>query len=53
MALVQDFHSGALDVARLNFSILTLIPKEQNAREMKKFRPISRETAALKLLLKL
>jgi hypothetical protein len=41
LALFQDFHDGNLDLYRLNFSLLTLIPKEQGARNMKKFRPIS------------
>jgi hypothetical protein len=30
-----------LDLYRLNFAMITLIPKENEARSMKKFRPIS------------
>lgn len=48
MALVRDFESGKLDVARLNYAIITLIPKEQDAREMRKFRPISLGNCSLK-----
>jgi hypothetical protein len=32
---------GHLDIYRLNFAMITLIPKENDAREMRKFRPIS------------
>jgi hypothetical protein len=39
MALAVDFWSGNLDVFRLNLSIITLIPKEPDARDMKKKLP--------------
>jgi hypothetical protein len=35
MALVREFDAGTLDIARLNYAIITLIPKEPNARDMK------------------
>lgn len=41
MALVRDFENGVLDMARLNYAIITLIPKEPDAKLMKQFRPIS------------
>lgn len=41
MALVRDFEEGKLDIHRLNFALIVLIPKEPDAREMKNFRPIS------------
>jgi hypothetical protein len=41
MAMFKDFHEGKLDIFRMNFAILTLIPKEPDASSMKKFRPIS------------
>jgi hypothetical protein len=41
MAIVRDFEAGNLNAARLNYAIMTLIPKEPDAREMKKFCPIS------------
>jgi hypothetical protein len=40
MAMFEDFHDGKLDIFRLNFEILTMIPKESDASCMKKFRPI-------------
>jgi hypothetical protein len=39
--LFSDFHRGNLDLFRLNFAMLTLIPKVENAVDMKNFRPIS------------
>ena len=53
MSLVRDFESGSLNVARLNYAIITLIPKEPDARDMKKFRPISLGNCSLKIILKL
>ena len=39
MALVRDFKSGSLDIQRLNYSIVTLIPKEPDAKNMKSLGP--------------
>ena len=50
MALVSDLERGNLDVARLSFSIITLIPKEVDARDLKKFRPISLGNCSLKII---
>jgi hypothetical protein len=52
MALVRDFESGDLDVTRLNFCIITLIPKEPDAKDMKKFRPINLGNYSLKVITK-
>jgi hypothetical protein len=41
MDLFTDFYEGNLDIFRLNFAILSLIPKEPDATSMKKFRRIS------------
>jgi hypothetical protein len=52
MALVRDFEAGTLDVSRLNYAIITLIPKERNARDINKFRPISLGNCSLKIISK-
>jgi hypothetical protein len=39
--MFQDFYNGTLDLHRLNYALLTLIPKELGARSMKKYRHIS------------
>lgn len=52
MALVRDFECGALDIQRLNYSIVTLIPKEPDARHMKKFRPICLSNCSVKIFSK-
>jgi hypothetical protein len=41
ITLFEDWFNGDLDIFRLNFAMITLIPKENDAREMRKFRPIS------------
>ena len=52
MALVREFESGNLNVSRLNYAIITLIPKELDARDMKKFIPISLGNCSLKIISK-
>lgn len=52
MALVREFENGSLDLYRLNFSINTLIPKESNLKEMKKFRLISMSKWSVKIFIK-
>lgn len=39
--MFEDFHKGELDLYRLNFSLITLIPKVGEANDMKLFRPNS------------
>lgn len=36
LAMLNDFHSNNLNIHRLNFALVTLVPKEENARSMKK-----------------
>ena len=40
MALFEDLHKGVLDVRRLNYGVITLVPKVQNANTIKQYRPI-------------
>jgi hypothetical protein len=39
--MFEDFFEGKLDLYRLNIALITIIPKENDARTMNKFRPIS------------
>jgi hypothetical protein len=41
MALVKEFEKGKANMDRLNYAMIILIPKEEEARTLKKFRPIS------------
>jgi hypothetical protein len=41
MEMFDDFHRGRLDIYRWNFALITVIPKEQDARTMNKYRPIT------------
>ena len=52
MALVKDFEKGRLDINRLNYVMLILIPKEAYATEMRKFRPIALINCSFKIFSK-
>lgn len=38
--LFSDFHSGRVDISRLNYGIITLLPKVKEAAKIQQFRPI-------------
>lgn len=40
MKLMEDFYEGNLDLGRLNYGAITLIPKVRDAFNVKQFRPI-------------
>lgn len=50
--MFNDFFRGELDLYRLNFAMISLIPKEEGARNMKKFRPISLTKCSFKIFSK-
>jgi hypothetical protein len=50
--LFNDWHNGRLDIYRLNFAMITLIPKEDDLKEMRKFRPISLLNCVFKIFTK-
>lgn len=52
MAMVKKFEKGELNIARLNYAMLTLIPKEPEAKILKKFRPISLINCSFKVFSK-
>lgn len=53
IALFNDFNKGTLDLSRLNFALVTLIPKVGDAVDMKHFRPISLLNCSFKIFSKL
>jgi len=38
--MFNDFHAGKLEVNRLNYGIITLLPKVQDAENIQQYRPI-------------
>ena len=38
--MFNEFHDGKLNVSRLNYSIITLLPKVADAAKIQQFRPI-------------
>lgn len=38
--MFDDFHKGELDVSRLNYGIITLVPKVSDAEKIQQYRPI-------------
>jgi hypothetical protein len=52
-SLFAKFHSGRLELFRLNFAILTLIPKVDEALDMRNFRPITLLNCSFKLFSKI
>lgn len=53
MAIARGFKNGTLDIYILNFLVITLIPKENDARDLRKFGPISLSNCAISFLVKL
>jgi hypothetical protein len=50
--MCDDFSKGKLDIERLNYVLITLIPKVDNVMEMKKFRPICLLNVCYKIITK-
>jgi len=40
LALFKDFHAEQLDIKRMNFGVITLVPKVKEANIIKQYRPI-------------
>lgn len=49
MKLVKEFEKGDLNLDRLNYAVITLIPKEPEVRVLMKFRPISLLNCSFKI----
>jgi hypothetical protein len=52
MEMVNEWNHGNLDLFRLNFSLLTLIPKEADDVTIQKFRPIALTNCSFKIFFK-
>jgi hypothetical protein len=52
MNMINDWNQGKLDLFRLNFSLLTLIPKEADVVTIQKFRPIALTNCSFKIFSK-
>jgi hypothetical protein len=52
MAMVRSFEKGEINIARLNFAMIIFIPKEDEARTLKKFMPISLINCSFKIFSK-
>lgn len=52
MNLFRDFDNNTADLHRLNYAMLTLIPKELDATSLKKFRPIALTNCSFKFFAK-
>jgi hypothetical protein len=50
--LFKDFYDGNLDIERLNYGMVTLLPKVDNVVEMKNFRPICLFNVCYKIITK-
>jgi hypothetical protein len=52
MKLVQAFYDNTLDLNKLNMVVICLIPKKENANEIKNYRPISLINCSVKIITK-
>ena len=50
--LLVDFHNGVLDVSRINYGVITLVPKGKDADRIQKYRPVCLLNITLKILTK-
>jgi hypothetical protein len=50
--LFTDFHSGTLDIRRINYGIITLLPKVSDADKITQYRPICLLRCIYKLISK-
>jgi hypothetical protein len=52
MAIVRGFERGDVNITRLNYDVIILIPKEEDAKSLKKIRPISLINYSFKIFAK-
>jgi hypothetical protein len=52
MALFSEFYKGDLALSSLNFGIITLLPKQKEAKYIQQFRPICLLNVSFKIFTK-
>lgn len=52
MDIFDELHQGGLNVSRLNYGIITLLPKVQEAEKIQQYRPICLLNCIYKLITK-
>ena len=52
MEIFYEFHQGSMDVCRINYGIITLLPKIQEAKRIQQFGPICLLNCLYKLITK-
>jgi hypothetical protein len=52
MQLFSYFHEGSVDISRINYGIITLLPKVSDAARIQQFRPICLLNCLYKLITK-
>jgi len=52
LQLFKDFHDGVVDISRINYGIITLLPKVADASRIQQFRPICLLNCLYKLITK-
>jgi hypothetical protein len=53
LGMVQDFNRGTLDLRKLNYGVITLVPKVKEAKTIKHYRPICLLNVDFKIFSKL
>jgi hypothetical protein len=48
--LLKDFQKGELDIARLNYGVITLVPKGKDADKIQKYMPICLLNVSFKII---
>lgn len=51
--MVNDFNSNQLDMARINYGVITMIPKVLEANDIKQYRPICMSNVIFKIFTKM
>lgn len=48
--MFDDFHNSVLPIERFNYGLITLLPKKENAEEIRSYRPICLLNVSYKIL---